>query len=98
MVAFHTEQVFKYELNNSILKGSDDGVLYSIKPRFGLCPSSQVIKTTFRELALLPSSGKRGGPTVYSGVSHLLLYWGSWMGFRGSVWWIYFHFPLRSSV
>jgi hypothetical protein len=31
------------------------------------------------------------------GVSHLLLYWGSWMGFRGSVWWIYFHFPLRSS-
>jgi hypothetical protein len=29
-------------------------------------------------------------------VSHLLLYWGSWMGFMGLVWWIYFHFPIRS--
>jgi hypothetical protein len=47
-----------------ILKGSDDGILYLIKPRFWTLSIVTGYKnTTFRELALLPSSGKRGGPT-----------------------------------
>jgi hypothetical protein len=49
---------------NSILKGSDDGVLYLIKPRFWTLSIVTGYKnTTFQELALLPSSGKTGGPT-----------------------------------
>jgi hypothetical protein len=47
----------------SILKGSDDGVLYLIKPHFWTLSIITGYKTTFRELALLPSSGKRGDPT-----------------------------------
>jgi hypothetical protein len=49
---------------NSILKGSDDGVLYLIKPRFWTLSIITGYKnTTFQELALLLSSGKRGSPT-----------------------------------
>jgi hypothetical protein len=49
---------------SSVLKGSEDGVLYLIKPRFWtLSIVSGYKNTTFRERALLPSSGKRGGPT-----------------------------------
>jgi hypothetical protein len=47
----------------SVLKGSDDGVLYLIKPHFWtLFIVSGYKNTTFRELALLPCSGNRGGP------------------------------------
>jgi hypothetical protein len=36
---------FEGKSRHLILKRSDDGVLYLIKPRFWTCPSSQVIKT-----------------------------------------------------
>jgi hypothetical protein len=49
----------KFSLNtvtSSILKGSDDGVLYLIKPRFWTLPIVSGYKNTmFRELALWPT-------------------------------------------
>jgi hypothetical protein len=48
---------------STILKDSDDGVLYLIKPHFWtLSIVSGYKNITFPELALLPPSGKRGGP------------------------------------
>jgi hypothetical protein len=56
--------------DKSILKGSDDGVMHFEESFFGTLPIVQCfsLKTTFRKLALLPSSGKKGGgvtPTLW---------------------------------
>jgi hypothetical protein len=45
-----------------ILNGSDDDVMHFANLALGLYPSSNVFYLkTFRKLALLPSSGKKGG-------------------------------------
>jgi hypothetical protein len=62
----------KTSLYQSILKGSDDGVLQSGLWVPGLCPSSGILKnTTFRKLDLFSSSGvgKRGTYSVGSWTS-----------------------------
>jgi hypothetical protein len=53
-------------LNVSILNGSDDGVMMHFE-EFCFRTLSIVrlyLKTTFRKLALLPSSGKKGCPVI----------------------------------
>jgi hypothetical protein len=51
---------------SSILKGSDDAVMHFEESCFRTLSIVQCfpLKTTFRKLALLPSSGKNGGKVV----------------------------------